>query len=143
MFNTTFVAILGLLVVAYYGYFRGPNGRRRRFNQVVQIRKARHEERMFGELFLDLAEERYQEIKCLVYQRHFPWGRGYEVWLTWLGEPDVIVSVRVNFSLPEKRRIEIRQWSTTKYFSTDRGSLDQATAEFETQLVGLIDLVSV
>ena len=114
--------------------------RKRRYAQVIKIRKNRYAERILGEHFLDLALGRAEEIRCLVYARHYPWTRGYKVWLTWLGEPDTIVSVEVNYWLSPKKRIEIWQWPKRLHFSLERDSFDQATEEFNRRLAGLISI---
>lgn len=132
------LGLLVFVVCASWALYLFSFRRKRRYRKVLEIRRARQEERVFGEHFLEIALDKQQEIKCLVYARHFRWPNGYEIWLTWLGEPDTIVAVKVNYSLSPKRRIEIRQWPCRDFFSLDRDSLDQATREFEKRLTNLI-----
>lgn len=113
--------------------------RKIRYRKVIRIRNARREERYFGGHFRDIALERSRE-RCLVFARHHPWPGGYQIRLTWLGEPDDIITVRINCSLKKGKRIEIEECSQRKFFSLDRESFDQATREFERSLGSLISV---
>ena len=110
--------------------------RARRYKEIRRIRLTRKVERNFGEYFLELAYAKQEGIRCWVRYFRRPWGEGYRVKLECLGEPDAILSVVVNLSLPPKKQIEIRRWGgQPQYFSTDGASFDAAIAEFERCLV--------
>ncbi len=115
---------------------------RRKQKKWKEFEQARKQEELIGKLFADLAYGKWEMIKCLVYERHRPWGKGYRVWLTWLGEPDTILSVTVDFSRRPRKRIMIESWPTTTYYAADSEGLQRSTGEFESYLAHLLPSVS-
>ncbi len=127
-----------LAVAALVWFLSLVTRRKRRLKRLKFLRNARFQEKMFGEHFLNMALEKQKDIRCWVIYKHYPWGHGYKVRLEDLCEPDDILSVVVNFSFPEKKRIAMGLYSDYRYFSTSRNSLDRATEEFERRLMHLV-----